>query len=66
MFRKLIALEPGYHDVNKVGRTTTQLAADATLLKDFTLSPITSFLMAIGSVLVGVVLALIVRSTPNP
>ncbi|GMH83188.1 hypothetical protein TrST_g5119 [Triparma strigata] len=57
-FRKLLSLEPAYHDVNKIGTSTTRLASDAALLKDFTLTPITSILLSLASVLVGVGIAL--------
>ena len=58
MFKKLLSLEPAYHDINPVGDSATQLAEDTTRLKDFSLAPVTSLLLSLASILVGLGLAL--------
>ena len=58
-FRKLCSLEPAYHDVHPVGKTTSQLSSDATLVKDFSLTPITTLLLSLASVLTGVIISFV-------
>jgi ABC-type multidrug transport system fused ATPase/permease subunit len=55
----LCSLEPSYHDIHPVGVTTAQLSSDATLVKDFSLTPITSLLLSAASLLTGVTLSLV-------
>ena len=58
-FRKLVSLEPAYHDIHEVGATTSQLSSDVNAIKEFTLTPTTSLIMALASMLVGITLSFV-------
>jgi ATP-binding cassette subfamily B (MDR/TAP) protein 1 len=58
-FRKLLELDPEYHDTHEIGFSTGQLSTDATKLKDFSLSPVRDLVVALSSVLVGVTLSFV-------
>jgi ATP-binding cassette subfamily B (MDR/TAP) protein 1 len=59
-FQALVRQEVSYFDKRSVGKLTSELAEDATRVQTFTGNPIRSLLIAMSSVITGVVLAFFV------
>ena len=64
-FTALVRQEIAFFDKRSVGSITSQLQDDAARLHTFTGEPIRSLLIALSSVLTGIVLSLVVRKLPS-
>jgi ATP-binding cassette subfamily B (MDR/TAP) protein 1 len=62
-FSSLVRQEVSFFDKRSVGKITTELQDDAARLQTFTGDPIRSFLIAISSVITGIVLSFVVSVT---
>lgn len=64
-FSSLVRQEVSFFDMRSVGKITSELQDDAARVQTFTGDPIRSFLVAIASVLTGVILSFFVSRCRN-
>jgi ATP-binding cassette subfamily B (MDR/TAP) protein 1 len=60
-FHSLVRQEVSFFDQRSVGKITSELQEDATRIQTFTGDPIRSLLIALSSVLTGLILSFVVR-----